>query len=452
MFFVAGTFMVLFATLIAVWNLDLVVSLVSVLGRSAPRWLPAIQTAVAYPMASRGRTGMTIAMFSLVIFSVVTLPTISANFTAALLTDDAGAGWDVRVTANPSNPITDLDAGLTESGVERPAISATGRVETLDGSRGRLRNEGEAVWTAYPINGMDTTFIDGSTIPLVARAPGYDSDEAVWQAVRAGENVAVIDIAAFEADGFGSDDDERYLTPDGVAIASGSLPAFEVEMLDPRTAITERFTVIGVISSRVSLLRGVFIGEQPFADLYGGGEVTTFYVQTDADAGDVADGIESALRTRGVQAEAIDDMLEDMQSSAVSFFTLIQGFMALGLVVGIAALGVISFRSVVERRQQIGMLRAIGFDQRMVGVAFVVESLVVAAIGVLSGAALALLLSYNLVMGGGFGDSTQFDRFVVPWGYVAFFVVAALVAAALMTWIPARQASRVPIAEALRYE
>jgi putative ABC transport system permease protein len=70
----------------------------------------------------------------------------------------------------------------------------------------------------------------------------------------------------------------------------------------------------------------------------------------------------------------------------------------------------------------------------------------------LSGAALALLLSYNLVMGGGFGDSTQFDRFVVPWGYVAFFVVAALVAAALMTWIPARQASRVPIAEALRYE
>jgi putative ABC transport system permease protein len=325
-------------------------------------------------------------------------------------------------------------------------------VETLDGSRGRLRNEGEAMWTAYPINGMDTAFIDGSSIPLVARAPGYDSDEAVWQAVRAGENVAVIDIAAFEADGFGSDDDERYLTPDGVAIASGSLPAFEVEMLDPRTAITERFTVIGVISSRVSLLRGVFIGEQPFADLYGGGEVTTFYVQTDADAGDVADGIESALRTWGVQAEAIDDMLEDMRSSAVSFFTLIQGFMALGLVVGIAALGVISFRSVVERRQQIGMLRAIGFDQRMVGVAFVVESLVVAAIGVLSGAALALLLSYNLVMGGGLGDSTQFDRFVVPWGYVAFFVVAALVAAALMTWIPARQASRVPIAEALRYE
>ena len=36
--------------------------------------------------------------------------------------------------------------------------------------------------------------------------------------------------------------------------------------------------------------------------------------------------------------------------------------MALGLFVGIAALGVIAFRSVVERRQQIGMLRAIGYQ------------------------------------------------------------------------------------------
>jgi len=37
--------------------------------------------------------------------------------------------------------------------------------------------------------------------------------------------------------------------------------------------------------------------------------------------------------------------------------------MALGLIVGIAALGVIAFRSVVERRQEIGMMRAIGFQQ-----------------------------------------------------------------------------------------
>ena len=36
--------------------------------------------------------------------------------------------------------------------------------------------------------------------------------------------------------------------------------------------------------------------------------------------------------------------------------------MGLGLIVGVAALGVISARAVVERRQQIGVLRAIGFQ------------------------------------------------------------------------------------------
>ena len=35
--------------------------------------------------------------------------------------------------------------------------------------------------------------------------------------------------------------------------------------------------------------------------------------------------------------------------------------MGLGLIVGVAALGVITARAVVERRQQIGVLRAIGF-------------------------------------------------------------------------------------------
>jgi hypothetical protein len=46
---------------------------------------------------------------------------------------------------------------------------------------------------------------------------------------------------------------------------------------------------------------------------------------------------------------------------------LLQGFMALGLLVGIAALGVISTRAVIERRQQVGMLRALGYQRGMVG-------------------------------------------------------------------------------------
>ena len=71
--------------------------------------------------------------------------------------------------------------------------------------------------------------------------------------------------------------------------------------------------------------------------------------------------------------------------------------MGLGLVVGVAALGVISARAVVERRQQIGVLRAIGFRRTMVQAAFLLESSFVALTSIVVGTALGLLLGWNIV-------------------------------------------------------
>jgi ABC-type antimicrobial peptide transport system permease subunit len=62
-----------------------------------------------------------------------------------------------------------------------------------------------------------------------------------------------------------------------------------------------------------------------------------------------------------------------------------------------------------------------------------------------------LILSYNLINSDQVNDS-GFSGFTAPWAAIAFFIGASLVAAAVMTWIPARKASSVPIAEALRYE
>ena len=59
--------------------------------------------------------------------------------------------------------------------------------------------------------------------------------------------------------------------------------------------------------------------------------------------------------------------------------------MMLGLVVGVAALGVISARAVVERRQQIGVLRAIGFRRGMVQAVFLIESSFIALTSIVVG-------------------------------------------------------------------
>ena len=87
-----------------------------------------------------------------------------------------------------------------------------------------------------------------------------------------------------------------------------------------------------------------------------------------------------------------------------TFMRMFQGFMALGLLTGIAALGVIAFRSVVERRQQIGMLRAIGYQTGTVAMTFVLESGFIAVMGILSGVVGGMIIARNLFTSDQFGD------------------------------------------------
>ena len=154
----------------------------------------------------------------------------------------------------------------------------------------------------------------------------------------------------------------------------------------------------------------------------------------------------------GVQAESTQEQLEVQAQVNTGFLDLIQGFMGLGLLVGIAALGVISFRAVVERRQQIGMLRAIGFQRNMVAASFLLEAMVVAVLGILAGLTLGLILSRNLISSPEFSNGSEFTGFVVPWLQLGVMIAIALGAAAIMTIVPSRKAASVPVAEALRYE
>ena len=126
-------------------------------------------------------------------------------------------------------------------------------------------------------------------------------------------------------------------------------------------------------------------------------------------------------------------------------------FLALGLLVGIAALGVISTRSVVERRQQVGMLRAIGYQSRMVALSFLLESSLIALTGIAIGVIAGVVLGREIVSI--FFETVSPDQvFALPWRQIGVIVLAAYGFSLLTTLLPAYQASRIYPAEALRYE
>ena len=454
MFFVSGIMIVAAATMAIVWNAEIATTLVRLFGRTFSRWLPAVKTAVAYPLASKGRTGMTIAMFSLIVFSLVMMATIDHNFTRLFSGEEAAAGWDIAAARVMNDPMPPFDQALAESGVDTSRVTATGRVRQVASYDSQIRLAGTEEWKRYTINGADASFIEHSHAPLSIRATGYDSDAAVWEALRQNPDLAVIDSVALPGPTVQVGSAANFFL-EGVQAGDTTMEPIQIEIGDFVSGRTRTVTIIGVIDPKVSMLYGLYMNDEAFDQVFAQPTQTMYYVQTQSGTDNVAFAkeIKAKLIAYGVQAESLEKLIEQGTAVSRGFLMLVEGFMALGLVVGIAALGVIAFRSVVERRQQIGMLRAIGYSRAMVGASFLIESTMITILGVGSGTILGLILSRNLMTSDEFtGSSGSAASFLVPWGTIALFVGIALVAGLVMAYIPARKAASVPIAEALRYE
>ncbi len=314
----------------------------------------------------------------------------------------------------------------------------------------------------YTLQGADAEFLRAAAFPLATRAEGYDSDAAVFAAIARDPSLAVVD-------------ESRLVARSGPPFAGAARPTqfnlnhpladlkaapwqpIEIVLRDPTKDVTISLRVIGIVRNQVTSVVGqwdaVIANISVVEEQFGGGESDSFYLVTDSDgatARRTADAVEGALLEHGVQAFSIRQRVEDAAAQSNAFHLLFQGFMGLGLIVGVTALGIIAFRSVAERRQQIGMLRAIGYTRRLVALSFFLESSFIALLGIGMGVVLGGALFYNLMTSAAFTNGAEVD-FAFPWSRLLVIVGIAHGASALMTLIPARSASRVPVAEALRY-
>jgi putative ABC transport system permease protein len=241
-----------------------------------------------------------------------------------------------------------------------------------------------------------------------------------------------------------------------------NIPSDETSLLPEITLALQRgeqaaqtVQVIGVIAQDETLAgKGIWLGRKALTRVVG--EVvnpTEFYIKVakGADVHTVAQAVERSFLNNAVNATVLAESFAQAQALTRGILQLFQGFMGLGLLVGIAALGVISTRSVVERRQQVGMLRAIGFKPYMVALTFLLESSFIALTGIGVGASVGTLLGAALV-------STSYETladgrlFGIPWAALGLIILIAYGSSLLTTLLPALQASRIYPAEALRYE
>jgi putative ABC transport system permease protein len=453
MLFISGILLVFGAVLVIMYNTDLLLRLLlMILGRSA-RVAPVLRMAIAYPLSNRFRTGMTIAIFAVVTFSVIFMATLfKVNDVLIADTDQFTGGFDLRVDYSGTNPIDDLprtiarQPGLQPEDYRVIASLNTLPVELKQGKSGR--------WEEYVIQAADNAYLENVDLDIGVMAEGYTSADEIWEAVRSESGFAIVDrlaVPSRTATNIVIGGPEFRL--EGVYLDDETMKPIVLKVREPNGEAAFEVTVIGVLEQSGITGYGLIISKETIEK---GLDIEllmpTYYIILDegVDPGLTSAALESVFLENGLESVDLIQELNDSMAIQYLFQQLMLGILLVGLVVGVAALGVISMRAVVERRQQIGMLRALGFQRRMVSWVFLIESSFVALLGIGLGVGLALIPAAQLVAD--MAVDIPGLTFQVPWDEINLVFALAYVMTLLTTWLPAVQASRVRPAEALRYE
>jgi putative ABC transport system permease protein len=137
------------------------------------------------------------------------------------------------------------------------------------------------------------------------------------------------------------------------------------------------------------------------------------------------------------------DALEAKAAAEGAFTSLLLGLGAVALLVGGVGIANVMVISVLERRSEIGLRRALGATRRHISAQFLTESLLLAVLGGVAGAALGAAVTTAYALSRGWPA-------VVPPLALGGALAAALAIGAVAGLYPAVRAARLPPTEALR--
>jgi putative ABC transport system permease protein len=145
----------------------------------------------------------------------------------------------------------------------------------------------------------------------------------------------------------------------------------------------------------------------------------------------------------GVQVSRPSNTLQARAAAKGQFTTLLLGLGAVALLVGAIGIANIMVISVLERRTEIGLRRALGATRRHISVQFLAESAMLAAIGGVAGLLLGVGATEVYAL-------TKHEPFVVPLYALIAAPAAGFVIGVLAGVYPAGKAARLSPTEALR--
>ncbi len=449
-FMISGLFLVLAGILLVMFNSDILLkALQQILGWNKST-RAVLKTAIAYPMDSKMKTGMTLGMFSLIIFVVTVIAMFSSILGAQndAMLDQQSGGYDIVGNTNPSTPFENLSKDTLPTELQDIDIE---QLETLSiayltvqdydsnkttlgffGSPGLMKVE------QYPLLGASDTFLSNNGFTLTERDDRYATDREAWEALNEDSSYCIVDGTKLSYS-------EDVMSSDMVGVYPGS--TITVTDMGGQNR-TRDLTVIGIMD-QMFFFQGIMVKKDVVRNEYGGVDsIMLVELGEGENIESVAKAFEVSYIELGLQTTDLLEMINGIISVMSNFMYLFEGFLGIGLLIGIAGIGIISYRNVIERRQQIGMLRAIGFKKSMIARSFIIETSFITVLAIFIGVLFGIGTGWQM-----YNDtySGTGGSFVIPWLSLIIISLIAYFATLIFTFYPSVAASKIPPAEALRY-
>ena len=325
----------------------------------------------------------------------------------------------VRASANFTNPDSRFPASFRE---ELAALSGVRSVESYRGMRITVDGEPAMLGTIE--------------VPLMMKRVKHDflqgNDESMLRGLSERGEVGVSDnFHRLHRAGVG--DKVTIATPSG----------------------TVSFPIAAVFRDYTNDRGTIFMDRSVFLRYWKDDRVDTYDVNliSGADIGKVRDEIRVLVGGRmPALISTKREFVSEIGKAVDAFYSLVR--ITVFLALGVAFLGIVTslLISVAERTREIGILKALGAVRAQIARSVALEGVALAVVGYVLSLPIGLLIAY-------FMETTVAEVFAgwrmphqTPWGLLTELAIALPLVSALAAFVPARQAARTKVTEAIEYE